>query len=146
MKQELESGEVLYKSSRFHIVDLAGSERTKDTGAEGIRLKEAGAINKSLAVLGQVIYDLSDSDTSKHHKKHIRYRESKLTHLLRDSLGGNSLTVMICNINPHCDALRETRSTLQFAQRAKNIKNKAVVNEESSSAEYWKAKYNELLN
>lgn len=111
MKQVLTNEEVLLKTSRLHIVDLAGSERTKDTGAEGIRLKEAGAINKSLTVLGQVINDLSESDV----KRHIRYRESKLTHLLRDALGGNSMTAMICNINPHLDAFRETRSTLQFA-------------------------------
>jgi len=89
-------------------VDLAGSERTKDTGAEGVRLKEAGAINKSLTVLGQVIYDLSEPGS----KRHIRYRDSKLTYLLKDALGGNSKTVMICNINPHIDALRESKSTL----------------------------------
>jgi kinesin family protein 15 len=111
MKQTLSTNECLYKSSRFHIVDLAGSERTKDTGAEGVRLKEAGAINKSLTVLGQVIYDLSEPGS----KRHIRYRDSKLTYLLKDALGGNSKTVMICNINPHIDALRESKSTLQFA-------------------------------
>lgn len=115
MIQTLDSGESFIKTSRFHIVDLAGSERTKDTGAEGQRLKEAGAINKSLTVLGQVIYDLSESNFETTKKKHIRYRESKLTYLLRDALGGNSKTVMICNVNPHIDALKETRSTLQFA-------------------------------
>lgn len=79
MKQVLENDEVLLKTSRLHIVDLAGSERTKDTGAEGIRLKEAGAINKSLTVLGQVIYELSEAENSRNPKRHIRYRESKLT-------------------------------------------------------------------
>jgi hypothetical protein len=76
-------------------------------------------INKSLTVLGQVIYDLSETQTSENggtkgtgKSKHIRYRESKLTYLLRDALGGNSKTVMICNVNPHGDAMKETRSTL----------------------------------
>lgn len=77
--------------------------------------------------------------------KHIRYRESKLTYLLRDALGGNSKTVMICNVNPHIEALKETRSTLLFAQRAKMIKNTAVVNEENTSDHYWKDRYHELL-
>ena len=117
MIQTLDSGESFIKTSRFHIVDLAGSERTKDTGAEGQRLKEAGMINKSLTVLGQVIYDLSVTQSSENgtkagKSKHIRYRESKLTYLLRDALGGNSKTVMICNVNPHADAMKETRSTL----------------------------------
>jgi len=110
------------KTSRFHIVDLAGSERIKDTGAEGMRVKEASMINKSLTVLGQVIYDLSENPNSilnetmtKKTTKHIRYRDSKLTFLLKDALGGNSKTVMICNVNPHIDAMKETRSTLQFA-------------------------------
>ena len=117
MIQTLDSGESFIKTSRFHIVDLAGSERTKDTGAEGQRLKEAGMINKSLTVLGQVIYDLSETQSTENgtkagKSKHIRYRESKLTYLLRDALGGNSKTVMICNVNPHVDAMKETRSTL----------------------------------
>jgi hypothetical protein len=72
-------------------------------------------INKSLTTLGNVIYDLSEVSETKGKSKHIRYRESKLTHLLKDSLGGNSKTVMICNVNPHIEALKETRSTLQFA-------------------------------
>ena len=114
MTQILESGESFIKTSRFHIIDLAGSERTKDSGVEGARLKEASAINKSLTVLGLVIYDLADA-SSGNKSKHIRYRDSKLTHLLRDALGGNSKTVMICNVNPHIDALNETRNTLKFA-------------------------------
>lgn len=144
----MENGESHIKTSRFHIVDLAGSERTKDTGAEGQRLKEASSINKSLTVLGQVIYDLStesNQDTKRlanqPSSRHIRYRDSKLTYLLRDALGGNSKTVMICNVNPHQDAFKETRSTLQFAQRAKMIKNKAVVNEENTGDQYWKDRY-----
>ena len=75
----------------------------------------------------------------------INFRESKLTHLLKDSLGGNSKTVMICTLNPHVSAVKETYSTIKFAQRAKLIQNQAIVNEESSDASYWKNKYNELL-
>jgi kinesin family protein 15 len=110
------TNEQIIRTSRFHIVDLAGSERCKETGAEGLRLKEASAINKSLTTLGAVINDLADisksNDLSKIRSKHIRYRDSKLTYLLRDALGGNSKTVMICNVNPHIHALKETRSTL----------------------------------
>jgi Kinesin motor domain len=85
-----------------------------------MRVKEAGMINRSLTVLGQVIYDLSDNSSANEtmgpkKSKYIRYRESKLTYLLKDALGGNSKTVMICNVNPHQDAMKETRSTLQFA-------------------------------
>lgn len=128
------------------MVDLAGSERAKETGAEGMRLKEASMINKSLTTLGAVINDLAemssnDNKSNNKHQKHIRYRESKLTYLLKDSLGGNSKTVMICNVNPHIYALKETKTTLQFAQRAKMIKNSAIVNEENTSNQYWKERY-----
>jgi len=68
-----------------------------------------------------------------------------LTHLLKDSLGGNSKTVMICTLNPHMSAIKETSNTLKFAQRAKMIKQKPVVNEENNNAEYWKNKYSDLL-
>ncbi|CDW79512.1 kinesin-like protein kif15 [Stylonychia lemnae] len=142
--QTLSSDEQLIKTARFHVVDLAGSERCKETGAEGQRLKEASMINKSLTTLGSVINELADissGNETKGKSRHIRYRESKLTYLLRDALGGNSKTVMICNVNPHLSALRETKSTLQFAQRAKMIKNSAVVNEENTSYKYWKEKY-----
>ena len=137
------------RTSRFHIVDLAGSERVKDTNADGQRLKELCKINTSLSNLGKVIYELSESakksKNSKFQPSFINFRESKLTHLLKDSLGGNAKTVMICTLNPHISALKETSSTLKFAQRAKMIKNKAIVNEESSDAEYWKKKYMEVL-
>jgi kinesin family protein 15 len=119
MTQHHSNGQSFIKTSRFHIVDLAGSERTKDTGAEGQRLKEAGAINKSLTILGKVIFDLSEISGNGNggldalgKGKHIPYRDSKLTYLLRDALGGNSKTVMICNVNPHIDALKETKSTV----------------------------------
>lgn len=116
------------KSSKFHFVDLAGSERQKQTASAGTRLKEAGNINKSLTVLGSVINALVDMSSGK--KSHIRYRDSKLTFLLKDSLGGNSKTTMIANVSPASINFGETLSTLKFAQRAKLIKNKASINEE----------------
>nr|XP_016497635.1 PREDICTED: kinesin-like protein KIN12B [Nicotiana tabacum] len=117
------------KSSRINLVDLAGSERQKLTGAAGDRLKEAGNINRSLSQLGNLINILAEvSQTGKH--RHIPYRDSKLTFLLQESLGGNAKLAMICAISPAPSCKSETFSTLRFAQRAKAIKNKAVVNEE----------------
>ena len=118
------------KTSRFHIIDLAGSERQKYTNAMGDRLKEAGMINKSLSALGNVINSLVDISEGKN--RHVHYRDSKLTFLLRDSLGGNSKTCIIANVSPALTCLGETVSTLKFAQRAKLIRNKAVINEDSS--------------
>ena len=118
------------RCSRFHIIDLAGSERSKNTNAVGDRLKEAGMINKSLSALGNVINSLVDASEGK--QRHIPYRDSKLTFMLRDSLGGNSKTVIIAHISPSQINLGETLSTLEFAKRAKQIKNRAVVNEDSS--------------
>ena len=118
------------KTSRFHIIDLAGSERSKNTDAVGERLKEAGMINKSLSALGNVINSLVDLSEGK--SRHVPYRDSKLTFILRDSLGGNSRTVIIANISPSSVNMGETLSTLEFARRAKQIKNRAVVNEDSS--------------
>ena len=86
------------RSSRFHIIDLAGSERNKLTNAQGERLKEAGAINKSLTALGIVINSLVEISEGRH--RHVHYRDSKLTFLLRDSLGGNSKTLIIANVTP----------------------------------------------
>lgn len=116
------------KTSKFHFVDLAGSERQKQTAAAGSRLKEASNINKSLTVLGSVINALVDMSSGK--KTHIRYRDSKLTFLLKDSIGGNSKTAMIANVSPASINFSETLSTLKFAQRAKLIKNNASINEE----------------
>lgn len=118
------------KIAKFHIIDLAGSERAKNTEAVGSRLKEAGMINKSLSALGNVINSLVDVSQGK--SRHVHYRDSKLTFLLRDSLGGNSKTLMIANISPASNSFGETLSTLKFAQRAKLIKNKAIINEDSS--------------
>lgn len=117
------------RTSRFNLVDLAGSERQRSTDAAGDRLKEAGNINKSLSALGNVILGLSEQSVGKH--RHVHYRDSKLTFLLKDSLGGNSKTFMIATISPAEDSAFETLSTLKFAQRAKMIQNSAVINEDS---------------
>ncbi|KAL8048654.1 hypothetical protein ABFX02_07G081100 [Erythranthe guttata] len=117
------------KMSRINFVDLAGSERQKQTGAAGERLKEAGNINRSLSQLGNLINILAEvSQTGK--QRHIPYRDSKLTFLLQESLGGNAKLAMICAISPSQSCKSESLSTLRFAQRAKAIKNKAVINEE----------------
>ncbi|KAJ0062736.1 hypothetical protein NL108_004350 [Boleophthalmus pectinirostris] len=117
------------RMSQLNLVDLAGSERQKDTHAEGSRLKEASSINRSLMCLGQVIMALVDVSNGKN--RHICYRDSKLTFLLRDSLGGNAKTYIIANVHPGSKCFGETLSTLQFAQRAKLIKNKAIINEDT---------------
>ncbi|KAJ4968278.1 hypothetical protein NE237_014979 [Protea cynaroides] len=117
-----------FRTSRINLVDLAGSERQKSTGAAGERLKEAGNINRSLSQLGNLINILAEvSQTGK--QRHIPYRDSRLTFLLQESLGGNAKLAMICAISPAQSCKSETLSTLRFAQRAKVIKNKAVVNE-----------------
>ncbi|XP_010525678.1 PREDICTED: kinesin-like protein KIN-12D [Tarenaya hassleriana] len=116
--------------ARLNLVDLAGSERQKTSGAEGERLKEAANINKSLSTLGHVIMVLADVANGK--PRHIPYRDSRLTFLLQDSLGGNSKTMIIANASPSINCAAETLNTLKFAQRAKLIKNNAVVNEDST--------------
>jgi len=116
------------KISKLHLVDLAGSERQKDTHTEDLRLKEAGSINKSLSALGNVIMSLVDIAHGK--TRYIHYRDSKLTFILRDSLGGNAKTYIIANVHPSSRCFGETLSTLSFARRAKMIKNKAVMNED----------------
>lgn len=114
---------------KLHLVDLAGSERQSKTGATGKRLKEATKINLSLSTLGNVISALVDGKSS-----HIPYRNSKLTRLLQDSLGGNSKTLMFANIGPAKYNYDETLSTLRYANRAKNIKNHAKINEDPKDA------------
>ncbi|KAL8156267.1 hypothetical protein AgCh_001386 [Apium graveolens] len=118
--------------ARLNLVDLAGSERQKSSGAEGDRLKEAANINKSLSTLGHVIMLLGDVAHAK--TKHVPYRDSKLTFLLQDSLGGNSKTMIIANVSPSICCAAETLNTLKFAQRAKLIQNNAVINEDSPEA------------
>lgn len=117
------------RAGKLHLVDLAGSERQTKTGAAGIRLKEATKINLSLSTLGNVISALVDGKST-----HIPYRNSKLTRLLQDSLGGNSKTVMVANVGPADYNYDETISTLRYATRAKSIKNRAVVNEDPKDA------------
>ncbi|KAJ8002181.1 hypothetical protein DPEC_G00177160 [Dallia pectoralis] len=122
--------------SKIHLVDLAGSERADATGATGVRLKEGGNINKSLVTLGTVISALADLSqeglTSNLKKKQVfvPYRDSVLTWLLKDSLGGNSKTIMIATISPADVNYGETLSTLRYANRAKNIINKPTINED----------------
>ncbi|KGN63892.1 kinesin-like protein KIN-12E [Cucumis sativus] len=119
-----------HRFARLNLVDLAGSERQKSSGAEGERLKEATNINKSLSTLGLVIMNLVNMSNGK--SLHVPYRDSKLTFLLQDSLGGNAKTIIIANISPSSGCSLETLSTLKFAQRAKFIKNNAIVNEDAS--------------
>ena len=105
------------------LVDLAGSEKTKKTQATGQRLIEGTKINQSLSVLGNVIKALVDGKA-----KFVPYRDSKLTRLLQDSLGGNTKTLMIAAVSPAFSNFDESLSTLRYANRAKSIKNKPVVN------------------
>ncbi|XP_046354192.1 kinesin-like protein KIF3A isoform X1 [Haliotis rufescens] len=122
-------GQQHVRVGKLHLVDLAGSERQSKTGATGQRLKEATKINLSLSTLGNVISALVDGKSS-----HIPYRNSKLTRLLQDSLGGNSKTVMVANIGPADYNYDESISSLRYANRAKNIKNRAKINEDPKDA------------
>ncbi|KAI9999184.1 hypothetical protein PInf_004003 [Phytophthora infestans] len=122
------TGKVMDKVSRINLIDLAGSERAASTGATGSRLKEGAAINQSLSALGNCISALADLANGK--KGLVPYRNSKLTHLLKDSLGGNSKTIMIAALSPASGNYSETLGTLRYADRAKQIKNKAIVNED----------------
>ncbi|XP_054858648.1 kinesin-like protein KIF7 isoform X2 [Eublepharis macularius] len=117
------SGQVL--TSKFHFVDLAGSERVVKTGSTGERLKESIQINSSLLALGNVISALGDP---RRKGSHIPYRDSKITRILKDSLGGNAQTVMIACVSPSSSDFDESLTTLNYASRAQNIKNRAVVN------------------
>lgn len=122
-------GNQLLKVGKLNLVDLAGSERQAKTQAEGMRLKEAAKINLSLSALGNVISALVDGKSS-----HIPYRDSKLTRLLQDSLGGNTKTLMIACVSPADYNYDETLSTLRYAARAKNIQNKPRINEDPKDA------------
>uniref|UniRef100_A0A1I8P0E7 Kinesin-like protein KIF13A n=1 Tax=Stomoxys calcitrans TaxID=35570 RepID=A0A1I8P0E7_STOCA len=129
------SGVTGEKVSRMSLVDLAGSERAVKTGAVGDRLKEGSNINKSLTTLGLVISKLADQSNGKKggNDKFVPYRDSVLTWLLKDNLGGNSKTVMVATISPSADNYEETLSTLRYADRAKRIVNHAVVNEDPNA-------------
>uniref|UniRef100_A0AAX7SKQ3 Kinesin family member 13Bb n=1 Tax=Astatotilapia calliptera TaxID=8154 RepID=A0AAX7SKQ3_ASTCA len=130
---DLRSGTSGEKVSKLSLVDLAGSERAAKTGAAGERLKEGSNINKSLSTLGLVISALADHGAGKNKSKFVPYRDSVLTWLLKDSLGGNSRTAMVATISPAADNYDETLSTLRYADRAKNIVNHAVVNEDPNA-------------
>ncbi|MDR3582042.1 MAG: hypothetical protein P4L67_02080 [Candidatus Pacebacteria bacterium] len=121
-KSRVESSEKIV-SSKLHLVDLAGSERTKKTGSEGITLKEANYINKSLSFLEMVVIASCDKT-----REFIPYRQSKLTNLLKDSIGGNSRTVVIINIWPEPAHIEESISTLKFGTRLMKVTNEAVIN------------------
>ena len=113
------------KVGKLNLVDLAGSERVNVTGATGKRLEESKSINQSLSALGNVISALT---APKGKRPHIPYRDSKLTRILENSLGGNCKTTMMTMISPSYDSFNESLSTLKFATRAKKIKNEARVN------------------
>jgi len=121
-RSRVESSEKIIHS-KLHLVDLAGSERVKKSGSEGVTLKEATYINKSLTFLEQFVLALGDR-----HRDHKPYRQSKLTHLLKDSLGGNCKTVMVANIWPESSHLEETASTLRFATRMMRVTNEPTIN------------------
>ena len=110
-------------------MDLAGSERIGKTGAVGKVLEEAKKINQSLSSLGRVIKSISEGD------KHIPFRDSKLTHLLKESIGGNSKTCLICTLSRRSGFLEESIQSLKFAKRVKMIKNKAITNIQKSHQE-----------
>ena len=116
------------KKAKLNLVDLAGSERAESTGATGDRLKEGAAINLSLTMLGNCITALAEKSMNPKKNVLVPYRESKLTMILQDALGGNSKTIMICALSPADINYDETLGTLRYADRAKKIKNKPKVN------------------
>ena len=124
MKSKVESSEKVL-TSKLNFVDLAGSERVKETGSSGIALKEAAYINKSLTFLEQVVVALTDKTRR---KEYVPYRQSKLTHILKDGIGGNCKTIMIATIWPEEQFILDTLSTLNFAKRMKNVVNDLSVN------------------
>ncbi|XP_004700263.1 kinesin-like protein KIF21A [Echinops telfairi] len=130
ISESLQMNEFETLTAKFHFVDLAGSERLKRTGATGERAKEGISINCGLLALGNVISALGDKSKR---ATHVPYRDSKLTRLLQDSLGGNSQTIMIACVSPSDRDFMETLNTLKYANRARNIKNKVMVNQDRAS-------------
>ncbi|KAG2246288.1 kinesin-like protein KIN-5B isoform X1 [Brassica napus] len=138
IKEESMGDEELIKCGKLNLVDLAGSENIFRSGSRDGRAREAGEINKSLLTLGRVINALVE------HSSHIPYRDSELTRLLQDSLGGKTKTCIIATISPSAHSLEETLSTLDYAYRAKNIKNKPEANQKLTKAVLLKYLYLEL--
>ncbi|WOG99049.1 hypothetical protein DCAR_0418396 [Daucus carota subsp. sativus] len=138
IKEATPEGEELIKCGKLNLVDLAGSENISRSGAREGRTREAGEINKSLLTLGRVINALVE------HLGHIPYRDSKLTRLLRDSLGGKTKTCIIATVSPVAHCLEETLSTLDYAHRAKNIRNKPEVNQKMMKSTLIKDLYGEI--
>ncbi|CAH9082652.1 unnamed protein product [Cuscuta epithymum] len=138
IKEATPEGEELIKCGKLNLVDLAGSENISRSGAREGRAREAGEINKSLLTLGRVISALVE------HLGHVPYRDSKLTRLLRDSLGGRTKTCIIATVSPAVHCLEETLSTLDYAHRAKNIKNKPEVNQKMMKSTLIKDLYGEI--
>ncbi|KAG2624273.1 hypothetical protein PVAP13_3KG119900 [Panicum virgatum] len=138
IKELTHEGEEMIKIGKLNLVDLAGSENISRSGARDGRAREAGEINKSLLTLGRVINALVE------HSGHVPYRDSKLTRLLRDSLGGKTKTCIIATISPSVYCLEETLSTLDYAHRAKNIKNKPEVNQRMMKSAMIKDLYYEI--
>nr|CAB3463738.1 unnamed protein product [Digitaria exilis] len=138
IKELTHEGEEMIKIGKLNLVDLAGSENISRSGARDGRAREAGEINKSLLTLGRVINALVE------HSGHVPYRDSKLTRLLRDSLGGKTKTCIIATISPSVYCLEETLSTLDYAHRAKNIKNKPEINQRMMKSAMIKDLYYEI--
>ncbi|CAM6127678.1 unnamed protein product [Calypogeia fissa] len=138
IKENTPQGEEVIKCGKLNLVDLAGSENISRSGAREGRAREAGEINKSLLTLSRVITALVE------HLAHVPYRDSKLTRLLRDSLGGKTKTCIIATVAPSIQCLEETLSTLDYAHRAKNIRNKPEVNQKVTKAALIKDLYGEI--
>uniref|UniRef100_A0A5B7A4Y4 Kinesin motor domain-containing protein n=1 Tax=Davidia involucrata TaxID=16924 RepID=A0A5B7A4Y4_DAVIN len=138
IKECTPEGEEMIKCGKLNLVDLAGSENISRSGAREGRAREAGEINKSLLTLGRVINTLVE------HSGHVPYRDSKLTRLLRDSLGGKTKTCIIATISPSIHCLEETLSTLDYAHRAKNIKNKPEINQKMMKSAVIKDLYSDI--
>ncbi|KAG5354430.1 Kinesin-like protein bimC [Yarrowia sp. C11] len=137
-KEYTADGQEYLRTGKLNLVDLAGSENVGRSGAENMRAREAGSINQSLLTLGRVINSLVDGTP------HIPYRESKLTRLLQESLGGRTKTVIIATVSPARVSIDETISTLEYSHRAKNIKNSPVVNETTSKQVFIKDYVDEI--
>jgi kinesin family protein 6/9 len=139
-KSKIESSEKVV-FSQLNLVDLAGSERTKKSGVEGANLREAMFINKSLSFLEQVVVSVCDRK-----RDHIPYRQSKLTNLLKSSIGGNCKTIMIANIWPEQAHIEETISTLKFATRMMRVNNEPIINEQQDPALLIKKYQKEVID